>query len=46
MTVESVCHGLAEIAQEVSGSQAPLPKPGPLRTGHNPFSVIRLSSAY
>jgi hypothetical protein len=37
MTVESVAHGIAQIAQQVSGSRAPLPKPSPLRTGHDGF---------
>ena len=38
VTVESVAYGIAQIAQQVSGSRAPLPEPSPLRTGHDDCS--------
>jgi len=31
-------HGLSQVAQQVSGSRVPLPKPSPLRTGRDDLS--------
>jgi hypothetical protein len=33
--VEDRAQGVAAVAQQMSGSRAPLPEPGPLRTGHD-----------
>lgn len=37
MSAKNACQGVTEITQQMSGSRAPLPKPSPLRTGHDGY---------
>ena len=35
MVIEHTAERITAVAQQMSGSRAPLPEPGPLRTGHD-----------
>jgi hypothetical protein len=37
MVIEHTAQRITAVAQQMSGSRAPLPKPSPLRTGHDGY---------